>query len=249
MIKQLKEAALGRNCLAVSGFSSLTVAMALCILRIPTVQLNPFVKDVNPEALKLIRLLDHSMTKLNANELASLQKWRQEAAVKRAVIAPGSTRSNRLWKASGWGELSKQLQAWGYEVLIIGSKADQDLCRDILARGSGREKNLAGETSLLDTYRILLASRGFIGVDSGIGHIAGMLGVPALILFGPEDPDKWCPVGPRVSVIRKNLPCAPCLKDTCRFTENKCLAQITVEDVLNLVEREINGGGHEDERE
>ena len=42
-----------------------------------------------------------------------------------------------------------------------------------------------------------------IGNDSGPSHLAGMIGVPTIVLFGASDPVVWKPLGPRVTVISK----------------------------------------------
>ena len=42
----------------------------------------------------------------------------------------------------------------------------------------------------------------FVGNDSGTTHLAAMLGVPVVALFGPGDPRVWAPPGDHVSVVR-----------------------------------------------
>ncbi len=44
----------------------------------------------------------------------------------------------------------------------------------------------------------------FVGNDSGPGHLAGAIGVPSVVLFGPTKPDVWRPLGPRVTTIHKD---------------------------------------------
>src|SRR5207237_7479770 len=44
---------------------------------------------------------------------------------------------------------------------------------------------------------------GSLGNDSCITHLAAMLGVPTLALFGPTDPLTWRPLGPFVRVIQE----------------------------------------------
>jgi ADP-heptose:LPS heptosyltransferase len=43
---------------------------------------------------------------------------------------------------------------------------------------------------------------GVVANDSGVAHLAGLLGLPVLVLFGPTDPVVWTPLGPRVSTLR-----------------------------------------------
>jgi ADP-heptose:LPS heptosyltransferase len=51
-------------------------------------------------------------------------------------------------------------------------------------------------------FEQLRAAAAFVGNDSGPGHLAGVIGVASLLLFGPTDPVVWKPLGPRVTVRR-----------------------------------------------
>jgi ADP-heptose:LPS heptosyltransferase len=44
--------------------------------------------------------------------------------------------------------------------------------------------------------------RCYLGNDAGITHLAAMLGVPTIVLFGPSDPAIWQPVGPSVEILQ-----------------------------------------------
>ncbi len=56
---------------------------------------------------------------------------------------------------------------------------------------------------LLEVARQLQQCRCYLGNDSGITHLAAMLGVPTVAIFGPSDPAVWRPVGPSVEVIQE----------------------------------------------
>ncbi|RMH06065.1 MAG: glycosyltransferase family 9 protein, partial [Nitrospirae bacterium] len=45
----------------------------------------------------------------------------------------------------------------------------------------------------------------FLGHDSGLTHLAAVLGVPTIALFGPTDPTRWGPRGKRVTILRGPL--------------------------------------------
>ena len=45
----------------------------------------------------------------------------------------------------------------------------------------------------------------FIGHDSGISHLAAMMGAPTISLFKASDPVQWRPLGPSVRVIRDSI--------------------------------------------
>jgi heptosyltransferase-2 len=41
----------------------------------------------------------------------------------------------------------------------------------------------------------------FLGHDSGLSHLAGAVGVPSVLLFGPTDPAVWAPTNPQVRTV------------------------------------------------
>lgn len=49
---------------------------------------------------------------------------------------------------------------------------------------------------------VLVSARLFIGFDSGPAHLSAQIGLPTICLFGPTDPDVWCPRGAAVHVLR-----------------------------------------------
>ncbi|HET6370163.1 MAG TPA: glycosyltransferase family 9 protein, partial [Nitrospiria bacterium] len=75
------------------------------------------------------------------------------------------------------------------------------------------EEGLAASVSKLMSEKVLLvsgldlkpaagllsASRGFVGNDSGMTHLAAAMGIPTLALFKDTDPDVW---GPRGELVR-----------------------------------------------
>jgi ADP-heptose:LPS heptosyltransferase len=56
----------------------------------------------------------------------------------------------------------------------------------------------ASYVELLDQ---LNGAAAFVGNDTGPSHLAGIIGVPTVALFGPSNPLHWRPLGPAVRVI------------------------------------------------
>lgn len=62
--------------------------------------------------------------------------------------------------------------------------------------------------------------------DSGPGHIASSCGRPAIVIFGPTDPDWFRPWGEQHHlVIRDICPWRPCF-DYCKFSEPYCMTKL-----------------------
>ncbi|HEY3241788.1 MAG TPA: glycosyltransferase family 9 protein [Phycisphaerae bacterium] len=60
------------------------------------------------------------------------------------------------------------------------------------------------EPDLPRAARVIAGADAYIGNDAGPTHLAAMLGVPTLALFGPTDPHVWRPLGQQVAIKRFN---------------------------------------------
>ncbi len=104
-----------------------------------------------------------------------------------------------LWSLNGLGRHS-------HSVLLLAGPADQERVHDILNSIGHPPKpgmlKMLVDAPLLEVAQQLQQCRCYLGNDSGITHLAAMLGVPTVALFGPSDPATWHPVGPSVRVIR-----------------------------------------------
>ena len=68
---------------------------------------------------------------------------------------------------------------------------------------------IAGEP-LSRVAAVLHRADQYVGNDSGISHLAGLLGVYAFVLFADSDPAVWKPSGPRLRVLRAAPACDVC---------------------------------------
>lgn len=72
---------------------------------------------------------------------------------------------------------------------------------------------------------VIARAQYYLGNDSGISHLAGLVGARALVLFGDSDPRIWAPSGDRVHVIRGIAHCP-------HGEIGLCVHRLPVEDVL-----------------
>lgn len=117
------------------------------------------------------------------------------------VIHPGSGSAKKCWSIECFIELARRLKAQGREVgFLIGETEREKWPATRLAALSEAAAIIepAGTLELLDS---LTRAPLFIGNDSGPGHLAGIIGVPTVSIFGPGNPARWSPLGPRVRVV------------------------------------------------
>lgn len=71
--------------------------------------------------------------------------------------------------------------------------------------------NLAGMTSLNDLIDIFCFSDLFISNDSGPAHLASLTDIQSIVLFGPETPLLYSPLGKNSESLYLGLDCQPCV--------------------------------------
>jgi ADP-heptose:LPS heptosyltransferase len=117
------------------------------------------------------------------------------------VMHVGSGGIAKQWPLHAWLSLKQKLEAAGFPVRLIAGEAEHERFRDAdRARFAGAGGQFV--EAIQDLAEIVGQARAFVGADSGPSHLAAQLGTPTLALFGPTDPHRWSPIGPRVSVVQ-----------------------------------------------
>jgi ADP-heptose:LPS heptosyltransferase len=124
------------------------------------------------------------------------------------VIAPGSGAREKNWSEAGFIAVADEWreQHGGSVVLLIGPVESE---RGGIER-LRQQCVVAADLSLAQAAALLGRSQAYLGNDSGISHLAAAVGAATVALFGPSDPVRWAPRGPRVTVICRSVDCSPC---------------------------------------
>lgn len=162
------------------------------------------------------RLLSHHRLEPFDDSMPKVAPWPLRSAAVRDIAAAissdhddfvllhhGFTEYGRdkEWPIEHWAELCKRLHAAGQQPRLLWTPAERERAEQILAAAEGTA-GLAPETASLDHLMALLdASQLVIGTDSGPVHLAALRGSKVLCLFGPTDPVRFVPPGPRVTAI------------------------------------------------
>jgi heptosyltransferase-2 len=128
--------------------------------------------------------------------------------------------------------------AGGFNVLLVGSREDEELCREICAMTqTNKVVNAAGKLSLLQSAELIRHCRVLISNDSAPMHLAVAVGTPVVAIFGATVPEfGFAPRGPHDIVIEtKGLKCRPCSihgGKKCPIKTFECMMAITPEIVV-----------------
>lgn len=152
-------------------------------------------------------------------------------------VAPGAVYGPaKRWPPERFAAVAdRAVKAWGAKVVVVGSGGETGVCEAVVRAMQTPALNLAGSTSLDAAVGVIGRCRAFLCNDSGLMHVAAALDVPLVAIFGSTDPEATGPRSPKARVVRKPLPCAPCLKPECT-KDYACLRAIEPEEVWRELE-------------
>src|SRR5262249_1751031 len=151
------------------------------------------------------------------------------------VLAPGCKTGEMA--AKRWPHFPRLAESFA-DVVVIGTPDDLRHFNGAAMTFPDHVRSLVGNLALEQVARVLAAAGGVVANDSGLGHVAGAVGAPTILLFGPT-PDLTLGRLPRnVTVLRAGLPCEPCWFSNrfarCAGTID-CLDRLAVEDVVKAI--------------
>ena len=138
-----------------------------------------------------VRLFEYCFNKKIENFRFHLDGWKPE---KNLVIAGISPKEEKTLPFTVWRIVLRKLMDKGFDVLTV----DKDI-----------GVNYVKTPDLAKLKETLSRASYYIGTDSGVMHLADILGVPSLIMFGSTSIIKNQPYN-RGKVITRNLSCSPC---------------------------------------
>jgi heptosyltransferase III len=118
------------------------------------------------------------------------------------LVHPGSGSPRKCWPAERFVGLIERLRGDGREVrVVLGEVELETWPREQVARLAGAAE-VVRPAEYVDLLEELSNAGAYVGNDSGPSHLAGIIGLPTVALFGPSNPVHWRPLGPRVRVVR-----------------------------------------------
>ncbi|RMD86493.1 MAG: glycosyltransferase family 9 protein [Candidatus Dadabacteria bacterium] len=153
-------------------------------------------------------------------------------------INSSELRRERKWPIESFSQVIHSLALHPQTAFIlVGSPSERDytlsllsLCSDL----SGRVVSAAGALSFQGFAALLERISLFITNDSGPMHLASVMDVPMVSLWGPTSPEIYCPPTNRHITIYRPIYCSPCTHFSdippCNG-DNRCLKDIPWQEV------------------
>lgn len=156
------------------------------------------------------------------------------------VVHPGASVPARAWSTAANAALVDALAARGRRVVVTGSRDERELAAAVAgAPGRAGVVDLAGTCDLAGLAAVLAGADVVVVGNTGPAHLAAAVGTPVVSLFAPTVPSvRWAPWGvPTVLLGDQGIDCGGCRSRTCPVAGHPCLSSVTVDDVVDAVER------------
>lgn len=156
---------------------------------------------------------------------------------------PGEALPMRGWALEQYRDTMRQiLSEYDKAIFIImGLARSAEYARELMnSIGKSSVIDFTGKTAnLREMLTLFTLSDVLLTTDSGPAHFASLTAIHSVVLFGPETPNLYRPLGERSISLTANLSCSPCLSAYnhrhTRCTNNRCMQQIDPEFVaLNV---------------
>jgi ADP-heptose:LPS heptosyltransferase len=170
-------------------------------------------------------------------------------AVSRPIILLNPNASDllplRRWPTERFVQLGRRILVGHPEVTIAitGAPSEAPAAREIAAEIGPDVLCLAGHTTLRELIVLYTLADVLVTNDSGPGHFSSLTDITSIVLFGPETPEVFGPLGPNTHALRANIACSPCVNPfNHRFSpcnDNVCMRMIDVDQTYELVESRL----------
>ncbi|MDR3763399.1 MAG: glycosyltransferase family 9 protein [Acidobacteriota bacterium] len=118
-----------------------------------------------------------------------------------AILNPGAGWRAKQWPAARYGELARRLETLGLRSVINYGPGEVAMMQEAMAVSAGAAVPI--QSSISELIALTRKARLFVGGDTGPTHLAALLGIKTLALFGPTDPARNGPFWQDSLVLRE----------------------------------------------
>lgn len=120
---------------------------------------------------------------------------------KTILVHPGSGSRRKCWPAERFASLIERLRTDGRAVRVVVGEVELETWSPEELRRVEAAADVARPATYVDLLNEVMSAGAYVGNDSGPSHLAGIVGLPTVALFGASNPLHWRPMGPQVQVV------------------------------------------------
>ena len=146
----------------------------------------------------------------------------------RIAVCPGAEYGPaKRWLPERYAEVMRSIdEEYESDFYLVGTAKDWIVADDIAKRASlATAKNVCGKTTLTELIDLLKSCHVLVTNDTGTMHLAALLGLRTVSIFGSTEPLLTGPLGPGHVVLRHQVECSPCFLRDCPL-DFRCMKAI-----------------------
>jgi lipopolysaccharide heptosyltransferase II len=141
----------------------------------------------------------------------------------------------KRWLPKRFAEAAERICAQSpVEWMLFGTAGDASAGEQIAAALGNHCVNRIGQTTLDQLIEELRECRLLLTNDTGTMHLAALLGIRVVAIFGSTEPRLTGPVGNGHIILRHHVECSPCFLRECPI-DFRCMKAVSVEEVADAV--------------
>lgn len=155
-----------------------------------------------------------------------------------AACEASERRGIKEWPAPYWATALNELGS-RWPIVLAGTRHSEE----VTSQMTRRVVDLGGRTELSVLAALCARASLFIGIDSGVLHLAAAMSTPVVGIYGPSSFELTGPRGVPHRIARHAVDCSPCFRSTCLWTgeeERMCLTRLEPLQVVRAA-RELIG--------
>ena len=164
------------------------------------------------------------------------------AHVKMALSPGAEYGSAKRWLPERFAEVAAAVSSKSSVQWILFGTPKDITVGETIARALGDScVNRIGQTTLEQLIDELRKCCLLLTNDTGTMHLASLLGVPTVAIFGSTDPRLTGPLGDRHIIVRHQVECSPCFLRKCPI-DFRCMKAVGVDEVTDAVLSILDAG-------
>jgi lipopolysaccharide heptosyltransferase II len=141
----------------------------------------------------------------------------------------------KRWLPERFAEAAAKITAQSSaQWILLGTKKDAAIGEQIAAAIGDHCVNRIGQTTLEQLIDELRRCSLLLTNDTGTMHLAALVGVPVVAVFGSTEPRLTGPSGNGHIVLRHHVECSPCFLRECPI-DFRCMKAVSADEVANAV--------------
>ena len=161
---------------------------------------------------------------------------RLDARIRIAICAGAEYGSAKRWPAERFAEAIKLVaERRMIEWVLVGVEKDAPIAAEIKAHVGVPIGDRVGQTTIEELIAELRGCVLLLTNDTGTMHLAALLDVPVVAVFGSTEPSLTGPLGAGHRILRHHVECSPCFLRDCPL-DFRCMTAVQPDEAVQAIE-------------